>query len=54
MIFSQSEINEFVSLDMLLTFGGGVALAAYVIYKWIDYKIFLHKSHNETENKPWP
>lgn len=54
MIFSQSEINEFVSLDMLLTFGGGVALAAYLVYKWIDYAIFVRRINKHKEDKPWP
>lgn len=54
MIFSQSEINEFVSLDMLLTFGGGVALAAYLVYKWIDYAIFVKRINKHKEDKQWP
>lgn len=54
MMFSQEEINDYVSLDMLLTFGVGVALAAYVIYKWIDYAIFVRRINKHKEDKPWP
>lgn len=32
----------------------GIIFLGYCLFKWIDYKIFLHKSHKETENKPWP
>ena len=54
MIFNQGEINEFVSLDMLLTFGGGVALAAYLVYKWIDYAISVRRINKHKEDKQWP
>lgn len=54
MMFSQDEINDYVSLDMLLTFGVVVALAAYAIYKWIDYAIFVRRINKHKEDKPWP
>lgn len=54
MIFSQGEINDYVSLDMLLTFGVVIALAAYFIYKWIDYAIFVRRINKHKEDKPWP
>jgi len=53
-MFSQEEINDYVSLDMLLTFGVVVALAAYFIYKWIDYAIFVRRINKHKEDKPWP
>ena len=54
MMFSQEEINDYVSLDILLTFGVVVALAAYAIYKWIDYAIFVRRINKHKEDKPWP
>lgn len=54
MIFSQEEINDYVSLEMLLTFGVVVALAAYLVYKWIDYAIFVRRINKHKEDKPWP
>lgn len=53
-MFSQEEINDWVSFDLVLTFVVTAALAVFFIYKWIDYKIFLHKINKKTENKPWP
>ena len=53
-MFSQEEINDWVSLDIVFTFVVIAALSVFFIYKWIDYKIFLHKIHKKTENKPWP
>lgn len=54
MMFSQEEINDYVSLDILLTIGGLIVLAAYVIYKWIDYALFVRRMNKHKEDKPWP
>lgn len=51
MMFSQEEINDFVSLDILLSIGVLVALAAYFIYKWIDYAMFVRRINKHKENK---
>lgn len=53
-MFSQEVINDYVSLDILFTIVVFVALAAYIIYKWIDYAIFVRRINKHKENEPWP
>lgn len=51
MMFSQEEINDLVSLDVLLSVGVLVALAAYLVYRWIDYAMFVRRINKRKENK---
>lgn len=50
-MFSQEQINNYVSVDIVLTCVAFALAAVYFIYKWIDYRIFVHRIKKEKEGK---
>lgn len=51
---SQEIINDYVSIDIILSVAVAVLIGIYCLYRWIDYLLFcrrLEKSYREEQER---
>lgn len=53
-MFSQEIINDYVSIDIILSVAVAVLIGIYCLYRWIDYLLFcrrLEKSYRKERER---
>ena len=53
-MFSQEIINNYVSIDIILSVAVAVLIGIYCLYRWIDYLLFcrrLEKSYRKEQER---